>query len=877
MMLFCLLGGCASVAPWLPWSRSEPLVDGHRRLGAKIIPTAYELDLTIDPKAGRFSGRVRIDITLGAQTDRIQMHGGDLSLSSVAIETSSGLVGANVQRGVNGALILTTGTPVAAGKAAVQIAFSGELSDAPIGLYRVRDGGHWYAFTQFEPLAARTSFPCFDQPEFKTPYRLRLRVPKGMMALANSREIGRRLEFGKSVFEFAETRPLPTYLVAFAVGDFDLVEAPKDAIPGTPLRVVTTKGKGRLAGYALERAPVIHRALSEYFDAAHPFDKLDLVAVPNFAAGAMENVGLVMFRETLLLLDGERAPANRKLWSQSVIAHELAHMWFGNSVTMTWWDDLWLNEAFATWMGTRIVQQVDPTLRADLQRVAGTAYIMRLDAQASTRAVRQPIKHGGDIRNAFDGITYGKGAAILRMVEAWLGPEVFRAGVRAYLTKHAYGGATTRDLFEALEAASNKPVGETIRLFLEQPGTPLVSMAISCQADKRATLRLSQTRALPISSTAPPGQPWSVPVCVRYGIGEQTHRQCLLFEGAQADLELEQPGCPTWFHGNAHQRGYYQWVIEGDYLRRLTGDAYAQLSPAERAALPGMLLTLLESERVDLATYMNSLTALAEQTEQVVLQGVVNGIRRLHHVAVRHETRDAFAAWVRALLSRHVNRIGFAPRADESVDDKLLRSSLVLPLAYMGQDEGLRSRAKSLTEQFLKQPDSVSPEVLAQVLPATAWDGDLEFWTRLKAALKRTTDPVTRVAIIGGLGSFEDPAILERSLDLVLSGDLKAQDFRSLGRGIDDRTRDRAWMWMTRNYDALVGIMGDDYRPFLPWMGNGFCTAADRERVERFFSPKARSPKGTDRNLSLVTENISRCSRLRDSVRTQLAAWLKAQ
>ena len=343
------------------------------------------------------------------------------------------------------------------------VSFDGQLSEIPNGLYRVKDGDRWYAFTQFEPLAARTSFPCFDQPEFKTPYRIKLRVPSGMIALSNSQETGRRKEHGRVVFEFAETRALPTYLVAFAIGDFDVVSAPEGAIPGVPLRVITTKGKGGLAQYALERTPVIHKALSEYFGSGHPFDKLDLVAVPNFAAGAMENVGLVTFRETLLLLDGESAPANRKLWSQSVIAHELAHMWFGNLVTMAWWDDLWLNEAFATWMGTRIVQEVDPGLQADLERVAGTAHIMRLDSQVNTRAVRQKIRHGGDVQNAFDGITYGKGAAVLRMIESWLGPEAFRAGVREYLKAHAYGNAKTSDLLLALGAAEESAGGATVK------------------------------------------------------------------------------------------------------------------------------------------------------------------------------------------------------------------------------------------------------------------------------------------------------------------------------------------------------------------------------------------------------------------------------
>ncbi len=877
LLLLVSLAGCATVGQWVPWIGVGPTVDGNQRLGTSVTPLHYDLDLSIDPSAGTFSGRVKIQVALDAEHRLIQMHAGRFSLSSVAIDTANGMIGADVVRGENGGLTLKPNTPLLAGEAAVVVSFDGQLSEIPNGLYRVKDGDRWYAFTQFEPLAARTSFPCFDQPEFKTPYRIKLRVPSGMIALSNSQETGRRKEHGRVVFEFAETRALPTYLVAFAIGDFDVVSAPEGAIPGVPLRVITTKGKGGLAQYALERTPVIHKALSEYFGSGHPFDKLDLVAVPNFAAGAMENVGLVTFRETLLLLDGESAPANRKLWSQSVIAHELAHMWFGNLVTMAWWDDLWLNEAFATWMGTRIVQEVDPGLQADLERVAGTAHIMRLDSQVNTRAVRQKIRHGGDVQNAFDGITYGKGAAVLRMIESWLGPEAFRAGVREYLKAHAYGNAKTSDLLLALGAAADKPVAETIGRFLDQPGTPMVNMKLTCREGQGASLSMAQSRALPAESAAVSGEPWMVPVCVRYGISGEAHRQCFLVDGPEVEVTLQVHGCPDWFHGNADQRGYYQWLVDAGYMQSLVGPAYVHLTPSERAALPGMLLTLLESEAIGLAQYMDGLTALAEHKDRVVVRGVVSGISRLHHVAVTHANRDEFAGWVRDLLSAHVKRVGLDPNPNEPVDHKLLRSSIVTPLAYMGRDRALRDRAKRMASGFLTESSSVPTEVLPQVLPAAAWDGDIEYWEKLRAAVSEERDPVTRVALVGALGSFEDPEILSRSLDLLLSGELRAQDFRSLGRGIDDRTRDRAWMWMTRNYDDLVAIVGDDYRPFLPWMGNGFCTEADRERVERFFAESSRSPAGTDRNLGLVVENILRCSRLRRSVGPHLSTWLKSR
>ncbi|MCA9539519.1 MAG: M1 family peptidase, partial [Myxococcales bacterium] len=555
-----LVVGCGSTPP----VTSNPVADeagpdGHRRLDHAVVPLRYDLDLTVDPAEAAYAGQAQIAVRLEAARAVVELHGRDLDVDSVTAAVGAAERKGRAVQGPNGGLALVFAEPLPAGEVTLKLSFRARLPEVPNGLYRVKEGGLWYAFTQFEPMYARQAFPCFDQPEFKTPYRVTLRVPQGQLALANSPEQSRRDELGLTVFEFAETKPLPTYLVAFAVGEFDVVEAPADAIPNLPLRLVATKGKGRLAKYALERAPVIHKALSDYFGTPHPFAKLDLVAVPNFAAGAMENVGLITFRETLLLLDEASAPANHKMWSQSVIAHEMAHMWFGNEVTLAWWDDLWLNEAFATWTAAWVVASVDPELEMDLERVAGTAWVMDLDAQAHTRSIRQPIAHGGDVHNAFDGITYGKGAAVLRMLESWIGRETFRDGVRAYLAAHAYGTATTSDLLEALARQSGKPVAETAKWFLDQPGTPLVQIDVLCTEGGPATLGLSQRRALPAGSTAPQGEPWHVPMCVRYGIGEEVHRECFLLEGKQQTVALHAPGCPAWLSGNDDQRGYYQW------------------------------------------------------------------------------------------------------------------------------------------------------------------------------------------------------------------------------------------------------------------------------------------------------------------------------
>ncbi len=851
--------------------------DGNERLGRSIVPTRYVLDLTVDPAQPTFKGAVAITVKVEAPTASVRLHAEGLELATAQAEVAGERRPAEVRMGPNGGLALDFAQPLPAGEVVLHFDYQGKLGQVPHGLYRVEEGDAWYAFTQFEALHAREAFPSFDQPEFKTPFVTTLRVPEGQLAFTNGPETARTTEGGVTTFTFAETKPLPTYLVAFAMGPLEVVPAPADAIPGTPLRILATRGKGKLAGYALERTPVLHAALSAYFDLPHPFAKLDQVAVPNFSAGAMENVGLVTYRETLLLLDGATAPAQRKMWSQAVVAHELAHMWFGNLVTPTWWNDLWLNEAFATWMSGRTVAEVDPALEMDLEQVWGAQFIMLADSKKDTRAIRQPIRHGGDINNAFDGITYGKGAAVLRMLEAWVGAEAFRDGVRAYVRAHAHGNATTADLMNALEKATGKPVGAVAAGFLDQPGVPLVQMTLTCAAREPATLTMKQARYLPVGSQAGAGEPWRVPVCVRYGMGGEIHRQCTVLEGPEGEMTLNAKPCPDWLHGNADQKGYYQWTLAPEAMRELAAARYDDLSQAERVALPGVLAALVDADALPIDAWLGAITALGKRSHRLVIEGVLAALGQIERVAVDDASRPAFQAWVRAVLAPHAAALGDAPREGEKVADTLLRPQVLNALAHLGGDAEVRAKARATVERWLKDHGGVAPDVLAQALPVAAWGGDAALWQRLRTALDDDVDPVTRVAIIGALGAFEDPALATRSLDLLLDGTLRAQDLRTVARSVRRPARDAAWDWMTGNHAAIVERIGKQSAAALPWMAGGFCTAEAREKVAAFFAEPAHAPEGTARNLSLVLEEIDRCVGRRGRLQPAVKAWLAAR
>ena len=524
----------ASTPPEGMQAQREPQPDplpasAPARLPDTVTPTRYTLSLGISPSLERFTGVADIAVRLRETSDRIWIHGRGLQVSEVTVTPDQGeAVSAayHVIDGEEGVALLVLERAVPAGAATIHIAYTAAYDASLEGLYRVAVGEDHYAFTQFEALAARKAFPCFDEPRWKTPYDVTLTVPQTMRAFANTRETeSTDLPDGSRRVHFAVSAALPTYLVAWAVGPFDVVEGtiPPSAVRDRPLpfRGLAARGRGAELAYAMEHTPRIVAALETFFGTPYPFDKLDIVAVPDFAAGAMENAGLVTFRDVLLLL-AQDAPVSQRRGFAFVMAHELAHQWFGNLVTMAWWDDLWLNEAFATWMETHTIEGVFPELRPEIAELSTYVDAFDADSLASARRIRNPIQTSHDIQNAFDSITYSKGASVLAMFEHYVGPDVFQRAVRRYLAEHAGGSATGADFIGALAAESGRPeVGAALSTFLDQPGVPFVSATPVCEGGE-ARLELTQSRYLPLGSTADASLRWQVPVCARWRSGPIT-------------------------------------------------------------------------------------------------------------------------------------------------------------------------------------------------------------------------------------------------------------------------------------------------------------------------------------------------------------------
>ena len=860
--------------PELGADAPQPLESG--RLPALAKPKHYQLALTIDPKATTFSGHAVIAADLPAPTRFIVMHGRELTLGeakvvshgeSIVAEVSSRLSAHGM--GTPDELVLTLPRQVE-GAIDIDLSYTAPFSDQLVGVYKVESGGDDYAFTQFEPMDARRAFPCFDEPGSKVPFSISITAPEGNLAVANSLEVARKPSAdAKSVtFEFAETKPLPTYLVAFAVGPLETREAKGTKVP---LRVITVKGKGALADAALEAGRAHLDILEKYFDFPYPYDKLDLVAVPDFAAGAMENAGFITFREELILLDPKLASTSAQRNLATTVAHELSHHWFGDLVTMAWWDDLWLNEGFATWMETKVVDQWKPQLQAGPSALAWRAEAMDLDARSSSRPVRRPVASASDAEEAFDTIVYDKGAAVLGMLESWLGPEKFQAGVRQYLKNHAYGNATATDLFKALSDASGKDVVSVATTFLDQSGVPLVSAKIDCPKDAAPAIVLGQKRFQIGPAQDDAGKTrWKIPVCVGFD-GDNGNAVCDLLADETGRIALpKQQKCPKWVIPNAGQRGYYRYLLAPEEFAALGKNA-RNLDAVTRFALLDDAHALVENGALGIDTLLDLVAAekpggsqKLAAGERLVIDELVTIVTALGATVIDDDARPAYASFVRELLLPLAKDLGFDPKKGESDERRLLRRTLLDGLAVLVDDPWIEKEAEKHALGFIADPESVDVDTATISLRASSRHAKADRLDALIGIASKSKNPQVRIAALTGLGSFEDPVLLRRSLDLMFGNEVKKQDGRYLVRAAAavPAARPTLLAWMA----AHTADMKDKLPSFERVSFLDLADTCDKGSVElahKAFDGKFSDAEGGERALGQFFERAGLCIDLR--------------
>jgi len=869
----------------------EPLPAGER-LPADVHPLGYAVDLIIIPGEPRFGGTVAIHLRLDRARHVIWLNAEDLHVTAVSVDgqPATWSTASAAQAGL-ASVTLADGKAIPAGEATLSVTYDAAVSHGGDSVFDVAEDGRHYTLTTFEPISARKALPCFDEPGFKVPFDLTLTVPFGDGAFSNTPEVDSTpLDGGRKRVRFERSKPLPTYLFSFAVGPFDVILADKlptndNRLSPLPIRGIALAGKGQRIKDQLAQVGPLVTALEAWFGTPYPYTKLDVVALPSFP-GAMENAALILFDEYLLMVDTKRAPLDEQRGATNTLAHELSHQWFGNLVTMQWWDDLWLNEAFATWIANHMVAVVRPELGGETRRLQEWRKAMESDSKASVRKIRQPIESQHDMFSAFDAITYSKGASIIAMFESWVGAEAWRTGVRAYLKAHAFGNATTDDLLREVSRVSGRDIGPAFRSFLDNPGAPVVTLTVGAAANGKVPIFFDLQRWLPIGSTAKSEGRWQVPVCLAALAPDKKDdtETCVLVTEPHQELELAFGGKSVQaLIPNALGIGYYQAVVQPESLLRA---ALAQpRSAAEAANLvasyqAGFLSGALSAEAV-----LDALALLAASEEPELVRAALRIFDRIGDAFLAlpadGTARIAFQQRMRKLFSDQLTRLGWAPKkADEGTEVRLLRGKVLTFLARTARDPRVRRDAARKGQEVIGngtiKREVVTPELLGMVLAVAVEDGTPAFFDKVMATLHATREPSLRKEVMVALAATHDPKLAAQVHALALDPRVtETEALMPLGARLADASaRAETFAWFEANFDQILARVPPFEAGYLPALAGGFCDATSRAEVERFFTPRVEAMPGAPRTLAETLESIDLCRALVDKQGDGVRRWL---
>ncbi|RJS18033.1 M1 family peptidase [Corallococcus sp. H22C18031201] len=849
------------------------------RIPEGVRPTGYAAELTVDPKSPTFEGVVDIALEVSAPASVVWLHGEALTVKSASLEQAGQSIPVTLGRAEAPWLGFSLGRPLAPGAARMHIVYQGAASSSEThGAFRVEEGGDWYVYTQFEPLGARRVFPSFDEPGFKVPWQLTLHVPAGVMAVSNtdveaeSEEAG-----GGKVVRFARTQPLPSYLIAFGVGPFQVAEAGPAGQKHVRTRVITPRGRVAEAEYAAKVTPELLARIEDYFGMPYPYEKLDVLSVAHHS-GAMEHPGLITFQSALMLAPPGADSIDRQRSFAIIQAHELGHQWFGNLVTPSWWDDLWLNESFASWISLRIVDGWQPSWQAPLEQMKVRGRALNSDRLVAARHLRQPIASVDDISSAFDGITYGKGSSVLTMAEEWLGRDTFRQGIQRYVRAHAGGTATSGDFLSALSAAAGRDVGPVLGSFMDQGGAPLVSVSLDCTGPApRVTLR--QQRYLPLGSTGAAAQSWKVPLCLKYGVKDQTLRTCTVLESEEATLPL--PGataCPGWVYPNAEGAGYLRAHVTGKAWEGLKAEGLKHLTRTERMALLGDAQALAEAGVLPTAEALGLLSRFkdSDRMEVMTSQSLLDLARPI--VLRTDAEREARVRLVRELYGARARKLGLVPGKDDSEDVRLLRVQLTQLVGRVGEDPVLGAQARVLAQKWMADHGAVAADMVETVLSIASVNADAAWQAQLLQALRAEKDWAVRDRLLTALGRITRPELIRTQLPLLLLSnefDPRETIFSVVAQTSSDyRTRDTVYAFVKEHYDALAARLPGELVRGLFFVTDGYCDAEHRAEVSAFYRERSQHAEGGARSLAKILEAMDLCIAFRNTQQASTSAFL---
>jgi len=772
-------------------------------------PERYDLALWVDPAKPAFRGQAELELEIAPGTRAIELHAVDLELGACSARDAQGDVRVvrlrpNKERE---SVTLVLDRPLEGTRASLRIAWQGRLRADLRGLYLARSGKRRYAATQLEAADARRFFPCFDEPDKKARFRLRVTTPARYQAVSNGAVVRTEKRGRQKTVHFAETPKLSTYLVALVVGELEASRAVH--VGPTPIRVWCVPGKRSLAGFALEVAGAALRRLEAYFGLPYPYGKLDLLAVPDFEFGAMENAGAVTFRETLLLVDPKTVTLVEKKRVAEVITHELAHMWYGDLVTMAWWDDLWLNEAFATWMAFKIVDDWKPEWKMWLDFESHRAPAFALDALESTHPIYGPVASASEATENFDVITYEKGASVVRMLESWLGPAVFRSGVRRYIRRHREGNARAADLWRALERAAKRPVEPIVSPWVERPGFPLVA-AQRVEHAGQAFLLVEQERFFASPKIGAEARTETRPIPLVLRVRPERGRDRIvraLFERKREKIPLGAASEVRWVYANADESSFVRALHDGAILRAL-GDELGRLAPAERMGLLGHQWAGVRADRAPLADWLDLVTRFGDEPEPDVLAAAYGPLAWIVDQAVPAlpaEHAAEFRGKIARVFSPAFARLGWSAERDESDERRQRRATLISILGNVALAPDLLAGAQTRIGPYLKDRRTLEPNLAGPVVELAARSGDAALFDAYLRTMQAARTPQERTRFEMALGAFRDRALVERTLLLSLSERVPTQDVVPLLARLlaNPAARVRTWEFIRERWTSL--------------------------------------------------------------------------
>ena len=843
-----------------------------QRLPETARPDNYKLTFTPNLEKANFEGEETISIRVLKPTSEITLNAVDIDFHDVSITARGTTQKAKVTPEKDKEMVvLSVEKPLAAGPATINVTYTGILNDEMRGLYLGKDDkGRKYAATQFEATDARRAFPSFDEPDYKATFDITAVADKGQVAISNYKIASDTPGPGdKHTVKFATTAKMSAYLAALVVGNFEYIEG---SVDGIPIRVYSTPGKKEMGKFALDAAEHIVGYYDKYFGTKYPYGKLDLVGLPDFSPGAMENIGCITFREVILLIDEKQGSIDLKKTIASVTSHEIAHMWFGDLVTMKWWDDVWLNEGFATWMSSKPIQKWKPEWNFDLDDVSGTGQTLNTDSLANTRPIHQAADTPAQIQELFDGIAYGKAASVLRMLEAYLGEETFRAGVNAYLEQHQYANATADDFWDAQAKTSKKPVDKIMPTWVKQAGAPIVNVKAQCSGNSTSVTVAQQRYYIDRSKfEAVNDQLWQIPMCFK-GSGSGKDAKCELMTKKEETFTL--PGCSNWVVTNAGATGYYRTGYQPDAVRALANDAETKLTPAERIALQNDIWASVRVGREPVGDYLAFAQGLQSDGNRAVLEDVLGRLNYIGQYLASDSDRDAYRGWLRQYLDPPMKEVGYEPKAGESDEQRTLRSRLFGALGLDARDPETLEQARKIADKVLADPASVDRELAGGALGLAALNGDSAFYDRVMTALKEAKSPEEYYMYLFTLPQFGDQKLLQRTLDFAISPDVRSQDALQVITGVmgNPAGEKLAWDFVRQHWTEVEKAGGPFASAQVVGATSVFCDSGARDQVTEFFS--AHKVAAAERTYKQSIERINNCVDLKSQQEPQLASWL---